>query len=181
MMNFPIKLNNPLNILSKNIQKKNSYTALEIAYTFIDQLHVRSLDDHNFSPTNMKIQKLLYYAQSQHMKNNKGTPLFQDDFEAWSSGPVIRNVYKEFSHYFSNPIDRPKNEKLPHLNNAATQTINSIINKIGFFDTWRLSQLTHKEYGAWHQVKTKEKIKDLTPSNPIISKDSIMKEVLDIE
>jgi len=42
----------------------------------------------------MKLQKLLFYAHAWHLAiNNK--PLFEEDFEAWPYGPVVRDVYSQ--------------------------------------------------------------------------------------
>jgi uncharacterized phage-associated protein len=46
--------------------------------------------------TNLKMQKLLYYAQAWHLVNFEGKSLFNDDIEAWELGPVVPNAY----HYF---------------------------------------------------------------------------------
>ncbi|WNM27564.1 DUF4065 domain-containing protein [Demequina capsici] len=41
----------------------------------------------------MKLQKLLYYAQSWHLAVFD-RPLFDETFEAWGGGPVINSVYQ---------------------------------------------------------------------------------------
>jgi uncharacterized phage-associated protein len=46
--------------------------------------------------TNLKLQKLLYYAQAFYMVENNGEPLFSDDIEAWKYGPVVRTVYDKY-------------------------------------------------------------------------------------
>lgn len=55
--------------------------------------------------TNLKMQKLLYYAQAWYMVNNDGNLLFADEIEAWKYGPVIPAVYKFFKEYNSCPIN----------------------------------------------------------------------------
>jgi uncharacterized phage-associated protein len=40
----------------------------------------------------MKLQKLLFYAHAWNLAYDKG-PLFENDFEAWPWGPVVRDVY----------------------------------------------------------------------------------------
>jgi uncharacterized phage-associated protein len=50
--------------------------------------------------TNLKMQKLLYYAEAWHLVNFKCS-LFKEEIEAWQYGPVIREAYnhfKEFNH-----------------------------------------------------------------------------------
>jgi len=45
-----------------------------------------------FSFDQMKLQKLLFYAHAWHLAYDRG-PLFENDFEAWPWGPVVRDVY----------------------------------------------------------------------------------------
>ena len=53
--------------------------------------------------TNLKMQKLLYYAQAWYLVNfNK--PLFDDEILAWSLGPVVRSVYDEYKEHRHTPI-----------------------------------------------------------------------------
>ncbi len=46
----------------------------------------------HYSFDQMKLQKLLFYAHAWHLAYEKG-PLFENDFEAWPWGPVLRDVY----------------------------------------------------------------------------------------
>lgn len=48
--------------------------------------------------TNLKLQKLLYYQQGYHLAVF-GTPLFDEQIEAWMYGPVVPYVYREFSKW----------------------------------------------------------------------------------
>jgi uncharacterized phage-associated protein len=53
--------------------------------------------------TNLKMQKLLYYAQAWYLVNfNK--PIFSDLIEAWPLGPVIPEVYHRFKSFGAAPI-----------------------------------------------------------------------------
>lgn len=54
--------------------------------------------------TNLKLQKLLYYAQAWHLINFK-KPLFREKLLAWELGPVVREVYQEFKKYGGRPIN----------------------------------------------------------------------------
>jgi len=46
----------------------------------------------------MKLQKLLFYAHAWHLAYGRG-PLFENDFEAWPWGPVVRDVYVQTKDY----------------------------------------------------------------------------------
>lgn len=45
-----------------------------------------------FPVDQMKLQKLIFYAHAWHLAYDKG-PLFENDFEAWPWGPVVRDAY----------------------------------------------------------------------------------------
>ena len=45
--------------------------------------------------TNLVLNKLVYFAQVESLRAT-GKPLFEDKIEAWSYGPVERNVYFTF-------------------------------------------------------------------------------------
>jgi uncharacterized phage-associated protein len=53
--------------------------------------------------SNLKLQKLLYYAQAWYLANYK-KPLFEEDFEAWVHGPVIPELYHEYKAFSFKPI-----------------------------------------------------------------------------
>jgi uncharacterized phage-associated protein len=66
-------------------------------------LKLQSEDPHSPGLDQMKLQKLVYYAHAWYLAI-KGTPLFDDDIEAWPWGPVVRNLYIEFKDFKSKPI-----------------------------------------------------------------------------
>jgi uncharacterized phage-associated protein len=51
----------------------------------------------------MKLQKLLFYAHAWYL-GMKNAPLFEDDFEAWPHGPVVRSVYGQTRKFGWSPI-----------------------------------------------------------------------------
>lgn len=53
--------------------------------------------------TNLKMQKLLYYADAWHLVNFK-KPLFSENILAWPLGPVVREAYDAFKRFGSAPI-----------------------------------------------------------------------------
>ena len=71
-----------------------AYPVTQIA----NQLLLYSADRGKELMTNMKLQKMLYYQQGFHLAYF-GTPLFDDDFEAWMYGPVIPSVYEKYKNF----------------------------------------------------------------------------------
>ena len=48
--------------------------------------------------TNMRVNKLLYFAQGWHLARH-GKPLFSAPLYAWQYGPVVPEVYREYNRY----------------------------------------------------------------------------------
>lgn len=70
----------------------------------IKQLALYLIENNNINSP-MKIQKLLFFARVEEIKNNKGnlkSKIFNDNynFESWIRGPVIREVYRELKPKF---------------------------------------------------------------------------------
>jgi uncharacterized phage-associated protein len=55
--------------------------------------------------TQMKLQKLLFYAHAWHLAT-QNRPLFEEDFEAWAWGPVVRDVYFQTREFGREPITK---------------------------------------------------------------------------
>ena len=62
------------------------------------------LEDDQIS--NLKLNKLLYYAQGTHLART-GKPLFENAIEAWQYGPVVPEVYQKYKACGKNPIPSP--------------------------------------------------------------------------
>lgn len=43
--------------------------------------------------TTMKLHKLAFYAQAEHLVKHQGAPLFPEDFYAWRGGPVAPTLF----------------------------------------------------------------------------------------
>ncbi|HUZ03805.1 MAG TPA: type II toxin-antitoxin system antitoxin SocA domain-containing protein, partial [Acidobacteriaceae bacterium] len=54
----------------------------------IAKYFIASFQKKNKAISNLKLQKLLYYAQAWHLALY-GSPLFSDSIEAWVHGPVV--------------------------------------------------------------------------------------------
>jgi uncharacterized phage-associated protein len=53
----------------------------------------------------MKLQKLLFYAHAWHLAILV-RPLFDEDFEAWPWGPVVRDIYFQTRDFGRGPVTR---------------------------------------------------------------------------
>ena len=96
--------------------------------------------------TNLKMQKLLYYAQAWYLVNfNK--PLFDDEIEAWSFGPVIRSVYQKYKEFGHTPIiyDNKKGEILKKFSKTDQEFLNEFYDKFINYTAHDLVSLSHSE------------------------------------
>ena len=75
--------------------------------------------------SNLKLQKLVYYAQAWHLALYD-RPLFDEDFQAWVHGPVIPELFQKYQHFGWKPIDQDAHVDLPgsivkHLEEVADE------------------------------------------------------------
>ena len=82
------------------VQIGTEYSAMEIAEYAVSRRY-----RHDTPISNLQLQKILYFLQVIHASET-GELLFADQFEAWPYGPVIRDVYVEFSDCGGFPIKR---------------------------------------------------------------------------
>ena len=92
--------------------------------------------------TNLKLQKLLYYAQGYYLAI-EGKELFEDRIEAWVHGPVVPNVYHQYKKFRWQPIN--KEVGTPTFSEEVVEFLNLIIETFLPIDAYKLEQMTHKE------------------------------------
>lgn len=141
----------------------------------------RSFGDEIFiSP--MKLQKILYFVASEYAKNT-GEKLLEEDFETWSTGPVLRSVYNMFKPFGGYSIRR----YAPHdamgnaymMNEKDDAHLRVVLDTVWAtarnMDTILLAEVTKKPNSAWDKA-----IKNEQPflSHEDIVKDCTYKKVL---
>ena len=77
------------------------------------------------SMTHKKVQKLCYYAQAWYCALYDGTPLFEDDVQAWAHGPVIASLYPTFAAYKWNEIPQKQFDH-SEFDEKTIKTLNSV-------------------------------------------------------
>ena len=95
--------------------------------------------------TQLKLQKLLYYAQAWYLAMYD-QPLFNNKIEAWQHGPVCREIYERFRHLSWNPIPETATVSNVHALDSETQVfLEEIWEVYGQFSASKLEQMTHEE------------------------------------
>lgn len=109
---------------------------------YLNELNVHS---HGCGMDEMKMHKMMYFSQRESLMNTDN-PLFEDSFEAWKFGPVLRNVRNEYkcNHMFES-VSETLNEKDKEL-------VSSVFKRYDSFETWDLSSLSHEEF-SWKQAR----------------------------
>ncbi len=138
-----------------------STTASEVAKYFIS-----SFQKKNKEISNLKLQKLLYYAQAWHLALY-GKPLFLDPIQAWVHGPVVPSVFRQYKDYAWRPItEEVKAETLSDL----TFHLKEVTRVYGEFDATTLERMTHQE-GPWKEARGS--LAPDEPSNRVITHESM--------
>lgn len=117
----------------------SSYTAVDIANYFLLKAQI---DDELIS--NLKIQKLVYYAQGLHLVINE-TPLFDEQIQAWEYGPVVSSLYHEYKKHGSNAIPAEESFDPDSIDTETKEFLDEVYSVLGQFSAIRLMDLTHED------------------------------------
>jgi uncharacterized phage-associated protein len=118
---------------------KETYKASQIANFF---LAITDPDDNDMS--NLKIQKLCYYAQGlcSAMREKR---LFSESIEAWDHGPVIPSLYYLYKGRRADPLPIPENFDFSEIAKADKSALTDLYEYYGQFSAWRLRNMRHEE------------------------------------
>ncbi len=121
----------------KNDKIETTVSVFDAAHYILSRLSDKSC-------TTMKLHKLLYYCQAWSMVWTE-KPIFNEKIEAWSSGPVVKDLFYfhkgSYSIHYSDITNG--NEKL--LSYDQKGVIDDVINFYGDKDPQWLIDLTHSE------------------------------------
>ncbi len=110
----------------------------------------------NSDMTNLKLQKLLYYAQGTSLVTlNKR--LFKEDLYKWQYGPVVPEVYHYFKKFGDQIISLENNVDLSKLGNEQREILHDVYDFFGQFSAIRLMHFTHSE-PPWNNANLNEVI-----------------------
>jgi uncharacterized phage-associated protein len=101
--------------------------------------------------TNMKVQKLLYYAQSLHLALYN-EPLFAEEIQAWRYGPVCPPAYNFYSEFEAKQLPIPDKESLLQLPREKKKLLEEIWEYFGGYHAYKLSDMTHLEF-PWKKAR----------------------------
>lgn len=161
---------------SRDVDGHIPSTAMAVANWFLE----KSREDPSVPPCDqLKLHKLLYYAQAWHLAYFR-TPLFPEDIEAWPHGPVVRDIQIEFKDYGDKPITElgTRLEEIgegeysvvtPRHEGSRAEFLDAVWNAYKEYSGVRLSNATHAEGEPWEIVSRHYDLAD----KPTISTDVI--------
>lgn len=119
--------------------------------------------------TTMKLQKLAFYSQAQHLAQY-GSALFPEDFEAWRGGPVAPELYALHRGMFLiRPSELSSGDSSP-LTDAERDLIDGVCSALGGMTGAELSERTHTE-APW--LNAREGLAPSDPSNTVITQEAM--------
>lgn len=99
----------------------------------------------------MKLQKLLYYSQAWSLVWDD-QPLFSNRIEAWSNGPVVREIYDIHRGKFQVSYDDFSSYSNQELNIEQKETVDTVLEAYGSKSAQWLSDQTHSE-NPWQNAR----------------------------
>ena len=136
------------------------------AQTIADYLIAFS-HQHGDPVSNLKLQKLLYYAQAWYLALYD-EPLFGDPLQAWVHGPVVPSVYRRYKDWAWKPIE--ENPEMPSLEPQVQKHLVEVMGVYGTMTAYGLELLTHDEE-PWRNARGALAVDE--PSTSVISLDDM--------
>ncbi len=127
-------------------------------------------EDAGDNMTNLRLQKLVYYAQAWHLALT-GKPLFAEDFEAWVHGPVSYGLWNKYREYRWNPLPKPSGP-IVEMDDETLDILNEVWDAYGQFSAKRLEELTHTE-APWVNARKRRNCGPGDACREIITKDEM--------
>ena len=100
--------------------------------------------------THLQLQKLLYYAQAWALVM-LGQPLFEEEFQAWTHGPVLRSIFDKYKGNGWNAL--PASDHPPYaFTEEQTQLLNDVADVYGKYSAKALERMTHAD-APWRDAR----------------------------
>lgn len=94
--------------------------------------------------SNLKLQKLVYYAQGFHLALHGG-PLFAERIEAWEHGPVVPELYHHYKGHGAGNIPAPAASDPDDYDRASAELLDEVYDVFGQYSAWKLRNMTHED------------------------------------
>lgn len=140
-------------------KKTEALKVVNLPAKIVAEWFIRKFIEFEDHITNLKLQKLLYYAQGVGA-GRYNVRLIKEDFYAWEHGPVEEGVYHHYKTFQSHPLPLdPEQMDLDIIdsNPEILQILEDTMNAYGRLGPWVLRNKTHTET-PWIETKKDAKI-----------------------
>lgn len=96
------------------------------------------------SVSNLKLQKLCYYAQGFSLAL-QDRPLFDEEIVAWRHGPVVRELWDVYGANGARGIEKPESWDFSRFSPEDRDVMNEVYEVFGQYSAWKLRDMTHDE------------------------------------
>lgn len=151
----------------------------DVAAFFIDLAQKQNESGRGDLATNMRVQKLLYFAQGWHLARY-GRPLFDAPIEAWQYGPLVPAVYNRYRPFGGQGIiiaDVPDDSAFTP---EEYDLLMDVAREYDSLSTAELVRITHENGAPWsktakrQEISTKDMQSYFTAQLPLASFDDIL-------
>ncbi len=105
---------------------------------------IKYCNEKNYSVSNLKLQKLLYFAQAEFLVST-GSPCFPEEIEAWDFGPVVPEVYHRYKVYGSSNIPYISTSLLGRISPPDKALIEDMVDQCAKYTASQLVEITHHQ------------------------------------
>lgn len=138
--------------------------AHDVALFFIEIAQEQAKKNLGDPMTNLRLQKLLYFAQGWHL-SRYGRPLFEEELLKWPYGPVVKSVYQKYSSFKKEGISTEESLDADAFTQDEYSLLLDVVREYDQFATSRLVDMTHEGGTPWDRanpqgVISKESIRD---------------------
>ena len=110
---------------------------------------------HEKKITNLRLNELLYYVQGIHLAA-AGKPLFDEEIQAWDSGPVVASVYTEYHDQFgNNPVLSEQIAEPKALTLEEQKLLEQVLQEFGAYTGFQLVALVQKPGTPWSTARAR--------------------------
>ncbi|MQY14333.1 hypothetical protein SRB5_44970 [Streptomyces sp. RB5] len=119
----------------------------------------------------LKLQRLCYFAYGYHLAWEHQR-LFEEPFEAWANGPVVRELYRQHRGRFQLNIGDIEGS-VAALDNGERDSVDIVLETFAPYPTHELSAMSHQTTGPWQHARDRAGAADLERSDEVLLDEEI--------
>lgn len=130
----------------KSVVTQAPPTELKINIFALAEYLIRIFEKQESALTNLKLQKLVYYAQGIAL-GRYSVKLFNEPLLAWNHGPVVKCLYDCYKSRGSQPLLTDVDQSVDEIkdNDLAKKILDETVSLYGVYTPWILADKTHNE------------------------------------